>query len=58
MAKKKSASRELIKLKSTESSHFYVTQKNKKNSENKLEIKKFDPILRKHTVYKETKLSK
>ena len=58
MAKKKAAAREFIKLKSAESSHFYVTQKNRKNSEGKLEVKKYDPVLRRHVVYKETKLSK
>lgn len=54
MAKAK-GNREIIKLKSTESSHFYTTTKNKVNKTGKLEIKKFDPVLRKHTVYREVK---
>ncbi|HMJ49165.1 MAG TPA: 50S ribosomal protein L33, partial [Burkholderiales bacterium] len=30
--------------------------KNKRSQTNKLELKKFDPIARKHVIYKETKL--
>ena len=36
--------------------HFYTTDKNKKNTPEKIEIKKFDPVARKHVMYKETKL--
>ena len=36
--------------------HFYTTDKNKKNTPDKMEIKKFDPVARKHVAYKETKL--
>lgn len=47
--------RENIKLKSTESPHFYVTTKNKANTPQRLEFKKYDPIVRKHVLYKESK---
>ena len=47
--------REIIILKSTESGHSYASNKNKNNTKERLEIKKFDPILRKHVVYKEKK---
>ena len=51
--------REKIKLESTAGTgHFYTTKKNKKNTPDKMEIKKFDPKARKHVIYKETKLSK
>ena len=36
--------------------HFYTTTKNKRTTPEKLEIKKFDPVARKHVAYKETKL--
>ena len=36
--------------------HFYTTSKNKKLMPEKMEIKKFDPVARKHVMYKETKL--
>ena len=49
--------REKIKLLSTAGTgHFYTTTKNKKNTPHKLEFKKFDPVVRKHVLYKETKL--
>lgn len=49
--------REKIKLESTAGTgHFYTTTKNKKNTPDKMEIKKFDPKARKHVVYKENKI--
>jgi large subunit ribosomal protein L33 len=49
--------REKIKLESTAGTgHFYTTTKNKKNTPDKMEMKKFDPVARKHVLYKETKL--
>ena len=49
--------REKIKLESTAGTgHFYTTTKNKKTMPEKMEIKKYDPKVRKHVAYKETKL--
>ena len=49
--------REKIKLESSAGTgHFYRTTKNKKIKPEKLEMKKFDPVARKHVTYKETKL--
>jgi large subunit ribosomal protein L33 len=45
----------LIRLKSTKSDHVYFSRKNKKKVERKIELKKFDPTLREHVVYKEAK---
>ena len=36
--------------------HFYTTTKNKRNMPGKMEIKKFDPKIRKHVIYKEAKI--
>lgn len=36
--------------------HFYTTTKNKRNMPEKMEIKKFDPVVRKHVAYKEAKI--
>ena len=48
--------REKIKLESSAGTgHFYTTTKNKKNTPDKMEMKKFDPVARKHVLYKETK---
>ncbi len=49
--------REKIKLESSAGTgHFYTTMKNKKTTPDKMQIKKFDPVARKHVLYKETKL--
>jgi large subunit ribosomal protein L33 len=49
--------REKVKLLSTaDTGHFYVTTKNKRLHPDKMEVKKFDPVARKHVVYKETKI--
>ena len=49
--------RDKIKLESSAGTgHFYTPTKNKRNMPGKLEIKKFDPVVRKHVIYKETKL--
>jgi len=49
--------RDKIKLLSTaDTGHFYTTDKNKKNTPGKMEMKKYDPVVRKHVVYKEAKI--
>ncbi len=49
--------REKIKLESSAGTgHFYTTTKNKRTMPEKMEIKKYDPVARKHVSYKETKL--
>ena len=49
--------RDLIKLESSAGTgHYYTTSKNKRNSPDKLEIKKFDPVIRKHVLYTEGKI--
>ena len=41
---------------SANTGHFYTTTKNKKTMPDKMEIKKFDPVVRKHVIYKEAKI--
>ena len=49
--------RDKIKLESSAGTgHFYTTTKNKRTMPDKMEIKKFDPVARKHVLYKETKI--
>ena len=51
------AVREKIKLESSAGTgHFYTTTKNKRTTPDKMEIKKYDPVARKHVIYKETKI--
>jgi large subunit ribosomal protein L33 len=49
--------REKVKLVSTAGTgHFYTTTKNKRLHPDKMEVKKFDPKVRKHVAYKEAKI--
>ena len=36
--------------------HFYTTDKNKRTTPDKLEMKKYDPVVRRHVMYKEGKI--
>lgn len=47
--------REKIKLKSSASHYHYHTVKNKTNSPDRISILKYDPVVRKHVEFKETK---
>jgi len=47
----------LIKLVSTaDTGFFYVTKKNPRTSTEKLQLRKYDPVVRKHVVFKEAKI--
>ncbi|MEN8711223.1 MAG: 50S ribosomal protein L33 [Arenicellales bacterium] len=49
--------RDKIKLVSSAGTgHFYTTTKNKRTMTEKLEMKKYDPVVRKHVIYKESKI--
>ena len=49
--------REKIKLVSSAGTgHFYTTTKNKRTKPEKLELKKFHPVVRQHVIYKEAKI--
>ncbi len=51
------AVREKIKLVSSAGTgHYYTTTKNKRTSPDKMEMKKYDPVVRKHVSYKEAKI--
>ncbi|MDA8421631.1 MAG: 50S ribosomal protein L33 [Pseudomonadota bacterium] len=51
------AVREKIKLvSSADTGHYYTTTKNKRTTPDKMEMKKYDPVVRKHVVYKEAKI--
>jgi len=49
--------RDKIKLVSSAGTgHYYTTTKNKRTTPDKLEMKKYDPVVRKHVPYKESKI--
>ena len=52
----KSASDKIRLVSTAGTGHFYTTTKNKKNTPGKMELKKYDPRIRKHVMYKEAKI--
>ncbi len=44
-----------VKLRSTESHHMYVTTKNPRTTVERLVQRKYDPIVRRHVIYRESK---
>jgi large subunit ribosomal protein L33 len=55
---KKNTKRKLIGLVSSLSGHrTYYTTKNVQNTTEKISLKKYDPVARKHALYTETKKS-
>ncbi len=47
----------LIKLVSTaDTGFYYVTKKNPRNTTEKFEFRKYDPVVRKHVIFKESKI--
>jgi large subunit ribosomal protein L33 len=46
-----------IKLESTaDTGFYYVTKKNPRTKTEKFEFKKYDPVARKHVIFKEAKI--
>jgi large subunit ribosomal protein L33 len=47
----------LIKLvSSADTGFYYVTRKNPRTSTEKMQLKKYDPVARKHVIFKESKI--
>ena len=56
MARKSSAIRPVITLKSTAGTRFtYTTTKNRRNTPDRLELTKVDPVVRKRVPFRETR---
>ena len=52
-----SSKRDKVRMNSSAGTgHFYTTDKNKKTIPNKMEFLKYDPVVRKHVIYKEGKI--
>ena len=41
---------------SADTGYFYVAKKNPRTKTEKMELKKYDPVVRKHVVFKESKM--
>ena len=51
------AVREKIRLVSSAGTgHFYTTTKNRRTKPEKMELRKFDPVIRQYVMYKEAKI--
>jgi large subunit ribosomal protein L33 len=47
----------LIKMvSSADTGFYYVTRKNPRTKTEKMELRKYDPVVRKHVVFKESKM--
>ncbi len=56
MAKKSSELRPLIKLRSTAGTGYtYVTRKNRRNDPDRMVLRKYDPVARRHVEFKEAR---
>ncbi len=48
---------QLIKMVSTaDTGYFYVAKKNPRTQTEKLQFRKYDPVARKHVIFKESKM--
>ena len=52
----KAASLKIKLLSTADTGYFYVTKKNARTKTAKMELKKYDPVARKHVVFKEAKI--
>lgn len=52
---KKHGPRGFIKMASSESPYRFTTTKNRRNNPERLEMKRYDPVVRKHVLFKEEK---
>jgi len=55
MAKKRGP-RAIVKMIHAETGHCYYTEKNSRNTTEKLKLMKYNPVLRKHVEYVEGKM--
>lgn len=52
----KAATIKIKLLSSADTGYFYVTKKNSRTKTDKLAMKKYDPVARKHVEFRETKI--
>jgi len=57
MPAKKGVRTVLVKMLSTaQTGFFYVYKKNPKRTQRKLQFRRYDPVVRKHVIFEETKM--
>ncbi len=52
----KPATLQIKLVSSAETGYYYVTKKNPRTKPEKLELRKYDPRVRKHVIFKEAKI--
>ena len=52
----KSATISIKMLSTAETGYFYVAKKNPRKKPEKFEFRKYDPVVRKHVMFRETKI--
>jgi large subunit ribosomal protein L33 len=52
----KSSTVQIKLVSSADTGYYYVTKKNPRTKTNKLELKKFDPVARKHVIFRQAKI--
>jgi large subunit ribosomal protein L33 len=53
---KKNASIAVKMLSTADTGYFYVAKKNARKKPEKMQFRKYDPVVRKHVLFKETKI--
>lgn len=53
---KKNATIKIKLLSTADTGFFYVTRKNPRTKTEKMEVRKYDPVARKHVAFKEAKI--
>jgi large subunit ribosomal protein L33 len=52
----KAATLKIKMLSTADTGYFYVTKKNARTKTGKMELRKYDPVVRKHVTFKEAKI--
>lgn len=52
----KSSTIQIKLVSSADTGYYYVTKKNPRTTTDKLELRKYDPVARKHVIFKESKI--
>jgi large subunit ribosomal protein L33 len=52
----KSATVQIRLVSTADTGYFYVTKKNPRNLTEKLQVRKYDPVVRKHVLFMEAKI--
>ena len=52
----KSATQKIKLVSTADTGFYYVTKKNPRNITEKMVLKKYDPVVRKHVLFKESKI--